>query len=43
MDIIADEIHPPSLTLTQENDSLNRANVLDMVAEIVEGRIITKV
>ena len=40
---IAQEIYPPSLTLTQENDSPTKVNVLDMVAEIKDGRIVTKV
>ena len=40
---IASEIYPPSLTLTQENDSPIKVNVLDMVAEVKEGRILTKV
>ena len=40
---IASEIYPPSLTLTQENDQPNKVNVLDMVAEIQEGKIISKV
>ena len=40
---IATEIYPPSLTLTQENDSPSKVNVLDMVAEINDGRILTKV
>ena len=40
---IASEIYPPSLTLTQENDQPNRASVLDMVAEIQDGRVTTKV
>ena len=40
---IASVIYPPSLTLTQENDLPNKANVLDMVAEIVDRRVITKV
>jgi hypothetical protein len=40
---ISAEIYPPSLTLTQENDQPNKVNVLDMVAEIQEGRIVTKV
>ena len=40
---IAQEIYPPSLTLTQENDSPTKVNVLDMVAEIRDGRILTKV
>ena len=40
---IAAEIYPPSLSLTQENDSPTKVNVLDMVAEVKEGRILTKV
>ena len=40
---IASEIYPPSLSLTQENDSPSKVNVLDMVAEITDGRILTKV
>ena len=40
---IASVIYPPSLTLTQENDLPNKVNVLDMVAEIVDRRVITKV
>ena len=40
---IASEIYPPSLTLTQENDQPNKVNVLDMVAQIQEGRVVTKV
>ena len=40
---ISQEIYPPSLTLTQENDSPTKVNVLDMVAEIRDGRILTKV
>ena len=40
---IASEIYPPSLTLSQENDQPDRANVLDMVVEIKEGSIYTKV
>ena len=40
---IASEIYPPSLSLTQENDSPIKVNVLDMVAEIKEERILTKV
>ena len=41
--VIAAEIYPPSLTLTQENDQPDKVNVLDMVAEIQEGRVVTKV
>ena len=40
---IAGEIYPPSLTLTQENELPNKVNVLDMVAEVVSGRVVTKV
>ena len=40
---LASEIYPPSLTLTQENDQPNKVNVLDMIAEIRDGHIITKV
>ena len=40
---VAAEIYPPSLTLTQENSLPNKVNVLDMVAEIKEGSIVTKV
>ena len=40
---IASDIYPPSLTLTQENDLPTKVNVLDMVAEIQEGKIISKV
>ena len=40
---IASEIYPPSLSLTQENDLPTKVNVLDMVAEIKDGRILTKV
>ena len=40
---ISSEIYPPSLTLTQENDQPDKVNVLDMVAEVVNGRILTKV
>ena len=40
---VAAEIYPPSLTLTQENSLPNKVNVLDMVAEIKEGRIFTKI
>ena len=40
---VAGEIYPSSLTLTQENDQLDSANVLDMVAEIRDGRVITEV
>ena len=40
---IAGEIYPPSLTLTQENELPNKVNVLDMVAEVINGRIVTKV
>ena len=40
---IAADIYPPSLTLTQENDQPDKVNVLDMVAEIKDSRIVTKV
>ena len=40
---IASEIYPPSLSLTQENDQPDKVNVLDMVAEIIDRKIITKV
>ena len=40
---VASEIYPPSLTLTQENSLPDKVNVLDMVAEIKEGKIFTKV
>ena len=40
---ITSEIYPPSLSLTQENDSNQSATVLDMDVRIVEGRFETKV
>ena len=40
---VASEIYPPSLTLTQENSLPDKVNVLDMVAEIKDGKIFTKV
>ena len=40
---IAREMYPPSLTLTQENDDDMSANVLDMVVNIQDNNIITKV
>ena len=40
---VASEIYPPSLTLTQENEWPNKANVLDMVAEVKDGSIVTSV
>ena len=40
---IAREIYPPSLTLTQENDDNRGANVLDMVVNIQDNIITTKV
>ena len=40
---IAGEIYPPSLSLTQENDRSDRANVLDMEVQILDGYITTKV
>ena len=41
--LIAGEIYPPSLTLTQENDRPDRANVLDMVVEVKDLSIVTRV
>ena len=40
---VAGEIYPPSLSLTQENERPDRVNVLDMVAEIRDGSVITRV
>ena len=40
---IAGEIYPPSLSLTQENDDPNKANVLDMEVNISERACVTKV
>ena len=40
---IASEIYPPSLSLTQENDQLDKANVLDMEVKILDSNITTKV
>ena len=40
---IAKDIYPPSLELTQENDDLSQATVLDMNVTISEGRFRTKV
>ena len=40
---IAREIYPPSLTLTQENDQSECADVLDMNVRIRDSNIITKV
>ena len=40
---VAREIYPPSLTLTQENDQSECANVLDMNVKIQNSSIITKV
>ena len=40
---IASEIYPPSLSLTQENDQIDSANVLDMEVKIVDSIITTKV
>ena len=40
---IAGDIYPPSLSLTQENDDLSKANVLDMEVNISERSCITKV
>ena len=40
---IASEIYPPSLSLTQENEQLDRASVLDMDVSIQDSNIVTKV
>ena len=40
---VANEIYPPSLSLTQENDNPYQANVLDMVVDISESICTTKV
>ena len=40
---IASEIYPPSLALTQENEHVDKANVLDMEVVILDGIIYTKV
>ena len=40
---ITSQIYPPSLTLTQENDSDCAATVLDMDVKIIENRFVTKV
>ena len=40
---IAGEIYPPSLSLTQENSETDRANVLDMVVNLDNGCVTTKV
>ena len=40
---IASDIYPPSLSLTQENEHSDRANVLDMEVVIQDRVIITKV
>ena len=40
---IAKDIYPPSLELSQENDDLSQATVLDMNVTISEGRFRTKV
>ena len=40
---IASDIYPPSLSLTQENDSSDRACVLDMDVKIDNGSVTTKV
>ena len=40
---IARDIYPPSLELSQENDDLSQATVLDMNVTISEGRFRTKV
>ena len=37
------DIYPASLELTQENEDLGQASVLDMQVNIVEGKFITKV
>ena len=39
----AQEIYPPSLSLTQENDSPYMANVLDMEVKITDNNCITKI
>ena len=40
---LSKEIYPPSLTLTQENDSPNKASVLDMDVNIINKCFNTKV
>ena len=40
---ISTEIYPPSLTLTQENDDLERADVIDMEVRIQDGGISSRV
>ena len=40
---IASDIYPPSLSLTQENDQIDKANVLDMEVKIIDSIITTKV
>ena len=40
---IADEMYPPSLTLTQENVDRDRADVLDMNVVLNDGVVTTKV
>ena len=40
---IASDIYPPSLALTQENEHVDRANVLDMEVVILDRTISTKV
>ena len=40
---ISRQIYPPSLELTQENDRIDGANVLDMTVDIRSGEIFTKV
>ena len=40
---ISREIYPPSLTLTQENEHNDRADVLDMAVTLNGGDITTKV
>ena len=40
---IASDIYPPSLSLTQENDQIDKANVLDMEVKIIDSIVTTKV
>ena len=40
---LARDIYPASLSLSQENDSLDFANVLDMSVSVCEGNFVTKV
>ena len=40
---IARDIYPPSLSLTQENDQLDKASVLDMDVSIQDSNIVTRV